>query len=169
VLRFTIKDAQTRMCHEAQTGFSNPPASVWHVTARALCQQAQDRATGRDETENEFQFASLGELAAASSRIVNRERIQRAVSAGLRPCLFVEEWDKVSGTQFQLLSLFDTLDAITSAKGQLVLTSNLTWADFAAAFGGTSWRIELNCWIVEMFDKVNISPPKKTLVAPFEP
>jgi hypothetical protein len=102
------------------------------------------------------------EMFRAQRRIVNRERIQRAVDAGLRPRLYIEEWDKIGElTPTRMVTLFDTLDAIVAAKGQLVMTSNLTWPDFCATFGQVNWRIERHCNIVQLFDKVTITPPKK--------
>lgn len=157
-----------RVIAEHERGSFITPANVWRITARALCQQAQDRAMGRDRDDEVM--GSPGELFAAQQRIVSKERIQRAVDAGLRPRLFIEEWDKVGLTDFRRETLFDILDAIYSAKGQLVMTSNLKWDEFVATFGDTSWRIEQNCFVVELYgDKVSVTPPKKKPIAAFVP
>lgn len=143
------------------------PAHVWRITARALCQQAQDIAMRVDPEEGCF---TPGEMMEKSRRIVNRERIMRAHMAGFRPRLFIEEWDKVGLTDFRRETLFDVLDAIVGVKGQLVITSNLTWDDFVATFGETCWRIDQNCFVVQLSaNKVAVAPPKRKPIAPFVP
>jgi hypothetical protein len=153
---------------EMSSGNQSLTPHVWRITARELCQQAQDRATGRDLVDEDT-IVDTQALMKASARLVNRERIQRAVNAGLRPRLFVEEWDKISATPFQMLSLFDVLDAIIAAKGQLVMTSNLTWDEFCAMFGQVNWRIQQNCYIAQLFEKVTVTSPARAPIQPYVP
>ncbi len=133
------------------------PASLWRITARALCQQAQDRATRSGESSDDF-CGDPGELFRASQRVVSRERIERAHKRGLKPHLFIEEWDKVGLTDFRRETLFDVLDCMYNVDGQLVITSNLTWPDFCATFGETNWRLGKICNIcrIEDVDKPEI-------------
>jgi hypothetical protein len=128
------------------------PASLWRITARALCQQAQDRATHSNDSADDFMFGDPGEMFRAQQRVVSRERIERAHKAGLTPSLFIEEWDKVGLTDFRRETLFDILDCMYNVNGQLVITSNLTWPEFCSTFGGTSWRLNKICNICRIED-----------------
>lgn len=139
-----------RLLMESASGSQVLPASLWRITARALCQQAQDRATHANDSAEDFMYVP-GEMMKAQRRIVSRERIERAHNTDLwdgqklQPCLFIEEWDKVGLTDFRRETLFDILDCMYTCNGQLVITSNLTWADFCATFGGTNWRLNKIC------------------------
>jgi len=151
--------AMCRLLDEHNAGCRVLPASLWRITARALCQQAQDRAThSADPGGEDFMFADPAELARAQRKIVSRERIERAANfelsqqERLRPSLFIEEWDKVGLTDFRRETPFDILDAMYTSNGQLVITSNLSWADFCATFGETSWRVGKICNICRIED-----------------
>lgn len=142
----------------------------WRITARELCWQAQAALTGQDVVDEDYiDPLSPIERRDACRRIVNRQKIQQAVNASLKPHLYIEEWDKIGEvTNTRLLTMFDALDAIISAKGQLVMTSNLTWTEFCQTFGQVNWRVEQNCYVVQLFDnKVTITPPKKKQIAAF--
>ena len=58
-----------------------------------------------------------------------------AVQKGYRPCLFLEEIDKVSYTTFKTDCLFELFYAINENKGQLVFNSNMTPVEFKEQFG----------------------------------
>jgi hypothetical protein len=93
----------------------------------------------------------------ARARVDRRtiERVSRGSDGfvgGLRPHLFIEEWDKVGLTDFRRETLFDILDAMYQVNGQLVITSNLTWPDFCATFGETNWRLGKICNICRIED-----------------
>jgi hypothetical protein len=156
-----------RLMMEADVNGRVLPASLWRITARQLCQQAQDRATHSGDSGGEdFMFGSPADLIKASRKVVNRERIERAVNwdlpenvkaDGLKlvPSLFIEEWDKVGLTDFRRETLFDILEAMYCCDGQLVITSNLSWDDFCATFGQTNWRLNKICNICRIEDVNN--------------
>ena len=63
------------------------------------------------------------------------EDIRLAVEAGLRPCLFLDEIDKVAVTPFKLNRLAELIDAVWVAKGQIVATSNADLAQLRERWG----------------------------------
>ena len=106
-----------RLMDENAAGGRVLPASLWRMTARAICQQAQDRATHSNDSAEDFMW-DPAENMRAQRRIVSRERIERAHNAGLKPHLFIEEWDKVGLTDFRRETLFDILDCMYNVDGQ---------------------------------------------------
>lgn len=128
------------------------PASLWRMTARGICQQAQDRLMHANDSAEDFMY-DPAEMARTQRRVISPERIERARNAGLTPHLFIEEWDKIGNvTDTRRDTLFDILDCMYRVEGQLVVTSNLTWEEFCATFGQTSWRLNKICNICRIED-----------------
>lgn len=100
---------------------------VWHVSAKTLLDDFVRESCG--ETENAKPDGKR------IHPVVNRAKIRQAVDRGFRPCLFLEEIDKVKYTEFKANALFDLVDGIYESAGQLVFDTNLTPAGLAAKFG----------------------------------
>ena len=65
--------------------------------------------------------------------------------------IFLDDFDKVSGSEFIRLHVFDFVNAVCETKTQLVLSTNMTKAEFAKFFGDAlKWRIENHCHWVEV-------------------
>jgi hypothetical protein len=140
-----------RLLDEKERGWYLP-ASLWRMTARGICQQAQDRLIHANDSAENFCYDPT-EMARTQRRIISPERIERARNAGLTPHLFIEEWDKIGNvTDTRRDTLFDILDCMYRVEGQLVVTSNLTWDEFCATFGQTSWRLNKICNICRIED-----------------
>ncbi len=66
---------------------------------------------------------------------VTKVKIQAVASRGLRPCLFLDEVDKIAPTEFKLNRLISIVDAVYEAEGQVVATSNKSVDQLAAKWG----------------------------------
>lgn len=118
---------------------------VWRVSAKTLL--------------DEFVAESISKEAENGKPIeprVNRNKIIRATKAGYRPCLFLEEIDKVRYSAFKVNALFEVIDAIYENNGQLVLNTNLPLGKFAIVFGDESGpalarRITEVCKVYDLF------------------
>jgi DNA replication protein DnaC len=71
---------------------------------------------------------------------------------GLRWAVFLDDVDKVSGSEFIRLQLFELVNAICEqANSMLVLTTNTNKAEFAKFFGDAiAWRVVKKCAWVSM-------------------
>jgi hypothetical protein len=67
---------------------------------------------------------------------LSTKRIESVVKAGLVPRVFLEEIDKFKPSEYKLIRLFEIVNAIYEAGGQVVATSNTPVAELAAAWGG---------------------------------
>ena len=100
------------------------PQFVWRVSTKYLMEEFVAYATGKEVDGK-----------AAKEPRVNRRAICKAVQKGYRPCLYLEEIDKVSYTKFKTDCLFELIDAIYENHGQIVFNSNMTPAEFEEQFG----------------------------------
>jgi hypothetical protein len=71
---------------------------------------------------------------------------------GVQFSFFLDDFDKVTGSEFIRLQLHDLIDAIVKPRtpaNQLVLTTNMNKAEFAKFFGDAiSWRVNNHChWV----------------------
>jgi hypothetical protein len=66
---------------------------------------------------------------------VTVEKIQSAVAKGYRPCLFLDELDKVVPSDFKLGELIKIVDAIYESTGQVVGTGNMSVDALSAKWG----------------------------------
>jgi len=103
--------------------------AVWRISAKQLVDEFQSVVSGRPLVDYK------GTPRADQSPLVTRQKILRAVAVGLTPRLFMEEVDKVSNTEFRVNCMFEVIDAIYEAMGQLVLVSNMTREEFKNHFG----------------------------------
>jgi predicted ATPase len=61
--------------------------------------------------------------------------IHSAIKQGYRPCLFLDEIDKISPSEFKMNRLMQLVDAVYEAEGQLVATSNKTLTELISKWG----------------------------------
>lgn len=138
---------------------SGPMSGLFRITARQLCEDAQDYVMGRYEDGRDW-FGPHGKRTIYAP-IVSRARIMQAKQNGLMPRLFLEELDKVGMTDFRRDTIFDVINAVHECQGQLVVNSNLTLREYADIFGKAFWwRTRENCYTVDLFDGVGVVPPK---------
>jgi hypothetical protein len=135
---------------------------VWRVTARQLCDEAQDYATGKYEDGVTKFLSASGPPTTVYTPTVTRAKILRAKQKNLVPHLFLEEMDKVNLTEFRRAAIFDVYSAVHECEGQIVLNSNLSWDEFVQTFGETVWRIDEACNKVDFF-RGTVHPPKVAL------
>jgi DNA replication protein DnaC len=110
---------------------------VWRITAKELLDQFRRYECGSSDVQP----------------LVTRRRINSAITEGRSPRLFLEEIDKVKGTDFKLNALFEVIDALYEQQGQLVLNSNFTPQEFSLAFGSDiERRITEMCTVVDFFE-----------------
>jgi hypothetical protein len=123
----------------------------WRIAAKQLLEQHHDYATNRSRTNENGDF-----IAGASTPMVTRQKIDKAVAKGFRPRLFLEELDKVKSTQFRLDTLFEIVDGLYEQKGQLVINSNMTPTEFSATFGSAfERRLAEMCTVKDFFETVD--------------
>lgn len=101
------------------------PNRLWRIGANALLQQFVEWET-RDKSDQDRP---------APAPTVTRRDIERAVKAGYKPSLFLDELDKIKATDYKLTVLCDIVDAVYAAKGQIVSTSNKGVAELAEKWG----------------------------------
>lgn len=85
---------------------------IWYINASVLLDDHVRYATSKEDYPE-------------PPRLTVR-KVEAAARAGLRPCLFLDELDKVKGTEFKLSQLCSIIDSIYVAGGQIVATSNKT-------------------------------------------
>jgi len=73
---------------------------------------------------------------------------------GFRCSVFMDDLDKISGSEFIRLQLFDLLNAVCAQRTpstQLVLTTNMRKDEFTKFFGDAiAWRVFQHCLWVPM-------------------
>jgi hypothetical protein len=101
------------------------PEACWYVSAYDLLQQAHDYAIQRETTyTDEFGNNVRRE---AKEPLVTVGKIRKAVAAGLKPHLFIEELDKVpTVTEFRGSTIFELIKEMDAQGGQIVVTANKT-------------------------------------------
>jgi len=78
------------------------------------------------------------------------EKIEEAVKRGFTPRVFLEEIDKIKLSEFSINQMFRIFDALDRHKGQIVLDTNMSKAEFIAAYGEPiARRVKENCHIKE--------------------
>lgn len=83
---------------------------------------------------------------------VRPQEIETAQSWGMRWSIFLDDLDKISGTEFIRKELFCLIDAATQERTlttQLVITTNMNKLEFAKYFGDhINWRVAKHCnWV----------------------
>jgi hypothetical protein len=101
-----------------------PVDSVWRISASVLLDEhvAWEFRHGKPEgsVKCPYMLTSM---------------IHSAVGHGFRPCLFLDEIDKIVPTEFKLKRLMQIVDAVYEAEGQVVATSNETVAALIVKWG----------------------------------
>jgi hypothetical protein len=125
--------------------------SCWRITAKQLLDEFHALSTHQDRYDDEGNF-----IAGAKEPTVTRRRIDQAVQRGYRPRLFLEEIDKIKGTEFRLNTLFEVIDGLYEQKGQLVVNTNMTTEEFSSAFGAALERRIVEMCVVKDFFGVSV-------------
>jgi DNA replication protein DnaC len=100
---------------------------IWRVSFDGLIAQYQSRIDDKDGPEPD----------------VTPKRIKEEKAKGMRPVLCLEELDKIKLTQHRANKLFDLIDTLYNASGQLIVTTNLSYPQFVAALTKTN-DLEIN-------------------------
>ena len=116
-----------------QTYDSEYVESVWKVSAKTLADEFQAWAL-RFNTEEKERRKNQNDGETTSEPTVTVDKIQRAVNAGLTPCLYLEEIDKFKNSDFQLTQFHSIIDAIQTNGGRVIATSNLQIEYLSARF-----------------------------------
>jgi DNA replication protein DnaC len=103
--------------------------SLWRCTAQTLLDQHYAKWDHRDMVGED------GERLSIKEPDVTVEKILAAARKGLRPCLFLEEIDKVRMTETRSGILFSIINAVFEHAGQIVINSNLTPEGLEAHLG----------------------------------
>jgi hypothetical protein len=117
-----------------------PRIFVWRKSVPDLLQQHFDRMNmgeGEDAT-----FVPKPDISV--------ENIEKAVRAGMKPRVFLEEIDKIKPSEYAINQLFRIFDALDRHKGQIVLDTNFSKEQFKNVFGEMiTRRVKENCIVKE--------------------
>jgi hypothetical protein len=106
------------------------------------------------KTGTQFQHdataAARGERVAGG--FVRPQELDAAQGWGIRWSIFLDDLDKISGSEFIRKELFGLSDAVIQERKmttQLVITTNMRKSEFAKYFGDhICWRVERHChWV----------------------
>jgi DNA replication protein DnaC len=110
-------------------------------------------------TMTEFQRAMTAKARGETANAVSANSLRNAAGWQGRYSLFLDDFDKVSGSEFIRLQLFEVINAATETPTQLALTTNMRKEEFARFFGDhIGWRIVGHCTWIEMARKANPVP-----------
>lgn len=123
---------------------------IIRISAKALLDQFTDYAMHKHDILD----PDSGELP-VSMPVISRERVVHWTNTEIvRPHLFLEEIDKIKETESRRTNLFEVVDAIYEHKGQLVVNTNMTPAEFGQVFGPDfARRIGEMCTVVNLFEE----------------
>lgn len=113
---------------------STLPMAVFRVRAQTLMEELTAWETRKGSLVHN---PETGHMEEAQTKIptVTADTIRAVVKAGLRPSLFLEELDKISISAYKLSKLFDILDTVYEANGQIVITSNMNRLELETYLG----------------------------------
>jgi hypothetical protein len=95
---------------------------VWRVNTSVWLEElVRDSMAGRDE---DLPIPELTE-----------RKVTQTAQAGFKPKLFLEEIDKFKPSEFKLIRLFEIVNSVYEAGGQVVATSNTPAAQLATEWG----------------------------------
>jgi hypothetical protein len=94
--------------------------AVWRISANQICQELWAYKTQPDRHVDGY-GQIVGSSPPPSLQIGD---VKFARKEGLRPCLFLEEMDKIAITKSKLDELFKLIDCFYENLGQVVITSN---------------------------------------------
>jgi MoxR-like ATPase len=105
-------------------------------------------SSGMREFQRNLTAQSRGE---AVSGLVTAASLRRGPSISIRWSVFLDDFDKISGTEFARLELLDFINAAVTTGAQLSLSTNMNKAEFGKFFADTiAWRILKHCTWIEM-------------------
>lgn len=107
--------------------------SVWRVSAKTLADEFQAWAL-RFNTDEQEKRRNQTEGVTTRPPTVTKDKIERAVAAGLVPCLYLEEVDKFKNSDFQLTQFHSIIDTIQTNGGRVIATSNLPLDELARRY-----------------------------------
>jgi chromosomal replication initiation ATPase DnaA len=85
---------------------------------------------------------------------VTADKIRAVTQTGDKYRLFLEDMNGGDVTLTSRAILFEVVNALYENEGQLVITSNLTPAEFKRQYGeDLFWRIAKHCTVVNLFDE----------------
>jgi len=99
--------------------------SVWRISTSVLLNEHADWE-GRDRNDPDCRVKAPS---------VTERMITSAAKKNYRPCLFLEEIDKVATSRFKLDRLCEIINAVYDAEGQVVATANKSVDSLAARWG----------------------------------
>ena len=108
--------------------------SVQRRWAAGIHERSVWRATTAELLDEHEAWARRGEDDDVKPPSITVGRIRVASAAGLRPCLFLDEIDKIAATDHKTRTLFGLLEAVYEAEGQVVATSNASFDELVAAW-----------------------------------
>ena len=104
--------------------------------------------SGMREFQRSLTAKSRGE---GVSGLTTAASLRRGPSISLRWSVFLDDFDKITGTEFARLELLDFVDAVVETNAQLALTTNMNKAEFGKFFADTiAWRVLKHCTWIEM-------------------
>ena len=120
---------------------------VIHLSLKKMLDQHAEYAIRRNDPD----WTDLDRTLNAPD--VTADKIRAVTQTGDKYRLFLEDMNGGEGTDRRRADLFDVINAIYENDGQLVITSNLTPAEFKRQYGDDLfWRITERCTVVEVFD-----------------
>jgi hypothetical protein len=99
--------------------------SVWRVNATVLMNQTVEWSLQQGKEFKDWK----------KEPVVTSKKIDLAAKHGYKPCLFLDELDKVAVTDFKLSGVCDIIDRVYEAEGQVVATMNKSAEELAAKWG----------------------------------
>jgi hypothetical protein len=117
----------------AMTSEPGIPESCWYISAFDLLQQAHDYAIQRETISADTD--DIHDVREAREPLVTVGKIRKAVKAGLKPRLYIEELDKIpTVTEFRGSIIFELIKEIDAQAGQIVITANKSADDLARMY-----------------------------------
>jgi DNA replication protein DnaC len=124
----------------------------WRITAKHLLEEIHNYDYNRERYDEEG-----NRMSSPPVPTVTRDKIIKAAKKGYRPRLFLEEIDKVKGTETRFNNLFEIVDTLYEQKGQLVLNTNMTLAEFSGTYGAAfERRVAEMCTVKDFFQGVTV-------------
>jgi len=129
--------------------FSGPPGvgktTLLHEVERLARLACRKNFAVYTKTAMQYQRDVTAAARGERVRVVSPDCFDRDAGWGCRWGVYLDDVDKVTGSEFIRLQLFDLLNCITTARTpptQLALTTNMRKAEFSKFFGDAiAWRV----------------------------
>ena len=143
---FSVALYAQMLWQEARTANISDPkykTSIWRISTKTLLDQHQEW-TMRHNFDEDHQ---------PDEPMVTAAKIMRCKDNGSTYRLFLEEIDKIKETEVRRATLFEILNVLHGCEGQLVITSNLTPAQFKERMGDDfNHRVGTLCRVVNFWE-----------------